>query len=121
MAPEAWEGARLKPVLAFRLLAFRYPVSAWLDSLRDEEHRHPPARRRRTPTLPCTAASTPSTGSTSRAPRTTCWPTWPPAARWERPSRTRSAGAVPEPDEDALFRWFRQWVAAGIFQSVETA
>ena len=26
--PEAWEGARLEPVAAFRLLAFRYPVSA---------------------------------------------------------------------------------------------
>src|SRR5262249_22689178 len=33
--PEAWETARLKPIEAFQLLAFRYPVSAYLKSVRD--------------------------------------------------------------------------------------
>lgn len=54
VAPEAWEGARLETVAAFQLLAFRYPVGAWLDSLRDQDqdehghHRHPSTRRRDT-------------------------------------------------------------------------
>ena len=31
---EAWEKARLKPIEAFRLLSFQYPVSAYLQSVR---------------------------------------------------------------------------------------
>src|SRR5688572_15417223 len=47
--PEAaWEGARLLPVAAFRLLAFAYPVNAYLQSVRDEDHAHPPLGRRAT-------------------------------------------------------------------------
>src|SRR4030095_7605606 len=46
IAPEDWERARFTPIGAFRLLALRYPASAYLDSLKDERHQHPPARRR---------------------------------------------------------------------------
>jgi hypothetical protein len=44
--PEAWEHARLEPVAAFRLLAFRYPVNAYLQTVRDDDHDHPKARLR---------------------------------------------------------------------------
>ena len=47
VAPGDWERARLVPVAALRLVALDYDASAWLDSLRDESHRHPAVARRR--------------------------------------------------------------------------
>src|SRR5216684_487302 len=44
VAPEAWETARLKAIGAFALLAFRYPVNAYLQTVRDDNHQHPRAR-----------------------------------------------------------------------------
>jgi hypothetical protein len=44
--PEAWEHARLRTIPAFRLMSFRYPVNAYLQSVRDEDHDHPRARLR---------------------------------------------------------------------------
>ena len=47
VGPRDWERARLVPTAALRLVALAHDAGAWLDSLRDEKHRHPPARRRR--------------------------------------------------------------------------
>ena len=44
VAPEAWPDARLTTVAPFRLLSFRYPVNAYLESMRGEEHDHPKPR-----------------------------------------------------------------------------
>jgi hypothetical protein len=116
----AWERARLLPVATCRLLAVRYPVSAYLDSLDDEDHRHPPARRKdgwmvvyrrdytvRRLDLPRAAhdlladliAGAPLREAVGRAARTP----------------RRALG------EDDLFKWFRQWVAGGVFRAVELA
>ena len=46
--PESWEKARLAPIEAFRLLSFRYPVNAYLQSVRDEDHNHPDLKRKDT-------------------------------------------------------------------------
>ncbi len=43
--PENWETVRLKPIQAFRLLAFRYPVNAYLTSVRDHTP-HPSIHRK---------------------------------------------------------------------------
>jgi hypothetical protein len=115
---EAWARARLLPVATCRLLAVRYPVSAYLDSLDDEEHRHPPARRRdgwlavyrrdygvRRLDLPRGAhdlladliGGRPLGEAVDRATR----------------APRRALG------EDDLFKWFRQWVAGGVFRAVE--
>lgn len=48
VAPGDWERARLLPVAALRLVVLDHDAGAYLDSLQDDEHRHPTARRRRT-------------------------------------------------------------------------
>jgi hypothetical protein len=44
---EAWYDAVLEPIQAFRLHAFRYPVNAYLQSVKDDDHENHPAPRRR--------------------------------------------------------------------------
>lgn len=119
--PEAaWDGARLRPIAAFRLLALRHPVNAYLQSVRDETHDHPPARRRDSwvavyrrgytvrrqeldradyRLLADIAAGKPLGRAVATALR---------RGRGERPTRKQ------------LFNWFRGWVGAGMFGSVET-
>ena len=46
MPEEAWETAVLKPVAALRVLSFAYPVNAYLQSVKAEEHDHPDLPRR---------------------------------------------------------------------------
>jgi hypothetical protein len=116
---EAWETARLVPIAALRLLALRYPAGAYLDSLKDERHQHPsPARAdeyvvvyrrdyavyrqdlsRAAHHLLADLAAGQTVGAAV-------------AAALRRRGRAR-------PQEDDLFRWFRQWAGAGLFTRVE--
>jgi hypothetical protein len=116
--PEAWEHAVLEPVAAFRLLAFRYPVNAYLQSVKEDDHDHPKARRQDTwvalyrrnyavyrqdlerdahALLADLVAGTPlGLAITKRlAQRGRC------------------------PTEGQLFAWFRHWTRNGVFQKVE--
>jgi hypothetical protein len=118
---EAWDAARLHPIAAFRLLALRYPASAYLDSLDDAEHRHPKVNQkdtwvavyRRSYSLYRHDLSRPAHGLLADlvAGRTVGEAV---AAALKRRGRAR-------PQADDLFRWFRQWVAAGMFARVELA
>ena len=119
--PEAWEHARLVPIAAFALLAFRYPVVAYLDSVSDEpDHAHPPLRRqdtwavvyRRDYTVWRQELTRPAHHLLSLlvAGRTV----GDAVATVLRP-RGRN-----RPTEDDLFRFFREWTAAGLFQSIES-
>jgi hypothetical protein len=120
VAPEAWETARLKTIEAFALLAFRYPVNAYLQTVRDDNHQHPRARLKDTwvavyrrdygvfrldltgaahDLLADLAQGTPLGRAVTNAVR---------------------RGGRRAPTEAELFRWFRQWVSGGVFRSVET-
>jgi hypothetical protein len=116
---EAWESARLVPVAAFALLALRYPVGAYLDSIAGKGHDHPPLRRqdtwavvyrrdysvwRQDLTAPAyRLLSELAAGKTVGEAVT---------AVGRRRGRAR-------PREHDLFRFFREWTAGGIFQAVE--
>ena len=121
VSPRDWERARLVPVAALRLVALDYDASAWLDSLRDEAHRHPPVARRRsllvvyrrdfavkrreqTPAafalLGDLVAGQPVGRAVTRA--------------LARRGAARLDGA------EAAFQLFREWAAMGLFQGVET-
>jgi hypothetical protein len=116
---EAWEGARLRPIPAFRLLALRYPSSAYLDSLDDEAHGHPEIRREDGWVAVYRRSFVCYRHGLSRAAhdlladlvagRTVGEAV---AAAMKRRGRAR-------PQADDLFRWFRQWAAAGMFAAVE--
>lgn len=118
VAPGDWPRARLVPVDAFRLLALRHPVNAYLQSVRDERHDHPRMVRKDTwvavwrrdygirrmdltrpgyELLRLLAAGRPL----GRSMRTVLG----------RPGRGR-------PTEDQVFRWFREWASGGAFQAL---
>jgi hypothetical protein len=116
--PDAWEGARLVPTAAFRLLSLDYNAPAYLDSLRDEDHEHPLPRRR-----PSWVAVCRRDYSVYRVPLS-------------RPAHRLLAGLAegrtvgeaveeclrrsrPRPTGDQVFAWFRDWARAAIFQAVE--
>ena len=114
---DAWANARLRPIEAFRLLSFRYPVNTYLTSVKEDDHDHPKARRKDTwvavfrrkyacwrldlsqpahDLLKALAAGTSLGDAVTTA-------------------RRRRRGAI---GEAQLFRWFRDWVREGIFQSI---
>lgn len=116
---EAWADTRLRPIEAFRLLSFQYPVNAYLTSVKEDDHDHPKGRKKDTRVavfrrkyacwrlelsrpayglLQALAAGTPLGDAVAAA----------------RKRRGRAAVG-----EEQLFRWFRDWVREGIFQSVE--
>ena len=53
VSPETWANLRLKPVAAFRLLALQYPANDYLQSVYEEDHAHPAARRKKTWVVVC--------------------------------------------------------------------
>ena len=116
---DAWVGARFTPITAFRLLALRYPVNAYLQSVRDEDHEHHPKPRLRNEwvavhrrdyavyRLDLTKAAHDLLADLARGDRLGNAI----SAALRRPGRKR-------PTEDDLFRWFREWIAGGMFAKV---
>jgi len=118
--PDAWENARLKPIEAFRLLEFDYPVSQYLGFV-DEENSKPRLARKKTwvvgyrrnyhvhrldlsgPAyeLLSALASGKTVGESIMSVMT---------RERKRPVRQKD-----------LFDWFRDWMSEGLFQSVELA
>lgn len=119
VAPEAWPQAVLRPVAALRLLALRYNSNDYVQSLKGDAHRHP--RPKLKPSfvaiyrrdyavyrhelsqaahdlLAELVAGTPLGAAIEQA--------------MQRDARRR-------PQQEQLFRWFRDWVAAGLFAAVE--
>jgi hypothetical protein len=116
---EAWEGARLRPVAAFRLLAFAHPVNAYLQSVRDLDHGHSSLRRRATWVAVCRRGYTVWRQDLTREGHALLG-----RIAAGEPLGRAVAGALRggrgrRPTEAELFAWFRGWVGAGMFRSVE--
>ena len=115
---EAWENARLRPIAAFRILEFDYPVSEYAGAV-DEENPFPRIRKRRTwvaayrsnyrvhrldlkrPAYELLSALA-SGKKLGEALMEVCVP-----------------GRRPAVKESQLYEWFRDWMAEGLFQTVE--
>jgi hypothetical protein len=115
----AWETARLRTIAAFRLLALRYPVNDYLQSVRDENHDHPSLRAKptfvgvyRRDYAVCRLDLT--RGAHDLLAALTAGV---PLGEAVTAAMTTKGRRPPKPDD--LFRWFRQWVAGGVFRAVE--
>lgn len=117
---DAWENAVLKPVDAFRLLHFNYPVSRYVGAV-DEENAFPRIARKKTwivayrhnyglhrmdLTQPAyeLLSSLAAGNSLGQAITSVMTRNWRPAVK-----------------QSDLFGWFRDWMAEGFFQSIELA
>jgi len=118
VSPDAWEGARLVPTAAFRLLALDYNAGLYLDTLRDDDHDHPLPRRR-----PSWVAVCRRDYSVYRVPLT-----WPAFRLLSGLAEGQTVGEAvedclnhsrPRPSGDQVFAWFREWARAAAFQAVE--
>ena len=114
----AWEGARLHPIAAFRLLAVRHPVSTFVDA----DGGNAPQRGRRAGGVAVYRRGygvyrldlSPPAHALLEA--LTAGATIGEAVG--RALARRGRGSVAAED---LHRWFREWVAAGIFRAVTTS
>ncbi len=109
--PDAWEHARLKPVSALRLLAFEYPVSAYLGGV-DEENPFPRIRPKDNWVLAYRNQYSLYRDSLAR-----------PAYQLLNALISgvpvgEAIGSVAT-SQKKLFGWFREWMGSGLFQSVE--
>lgn len=120
VAPEAWSRARLVPIAALRLLELRYPANAYLESVKDESHDHPrPVRKdgfvavyRRNFAVYRTDLSKPAFALLRDLAA---------GKRLSLAIRASLRRGGRPPGEDQLFRWFREWVAGGMFTAVDTS
>ena len=117
---DAWETARLKPIEAFRLLEFDYPVSQYLGFV-DDENPEPRLRPKKT-----WVVAYRRNYSVHRLDLT--------QPAYELLSALASGETVgeaivsvmtrkwrPAVKQKQLFEWFRDWMAEGLFQAVEAA
>jgi Putative DNA-binding domain len=115
---QAWEGARLKTIPAFRLLGFRYPVNAYLQTVREDNHDHPKARLRNEWIAIYRRDYAVWRLSLSRDAfdlLTDLAAGVPLGAAIEAALRRRKRA----PSAEALSSWFREWVSGGVFARVE--
>ena len=113
---ESWAKAILRPISAFRLGAFGYPVNAYLQSVKEENHDHPAVARRAT-----WAAVWRKNYEVWRLDLSKPAYEFLQALAKGRPFGKAVAAAARglqgNPGEQ-LFRWLRDWVAEGMFEGV---
>lgn len=116
---DAWERAVLRPIAAFRLGAFAYPVNAYLQSVKEDRHDHPDAGRK-----PTHVAVWRKRYEVWRLDLSKPAHDFLGALAKGRPfgkAVTAAARGLQGDAGDQLFRWLRDWVAEGMFQGIETA
>jgi putative DNA-binding protein len=114
---DSWEKVRLKPIRAFRLLNFRYPVNAYLQSVK-EGTAHPSMRRKNNWVVVFRRNYTLWRLDVTRQAHDLLQSlvTGKPLGKALSTSLTRNRHSV---SEVQLFTWFREWVADGLFQAIE--
>lgn len=118
---EKWETARLQTIAAFRLLAFRHPVNAYLQSVRDDDHDHPKARKKDTYVAVYRRDYGVFRLDLTRPAHDLLADLGDGTSLGEAVAAALQRGGKRAPREDELFRWFREWVSGGLFRQVETA
>jgi hypothetical protein len=117
VSPEAWEGARLRPIAAFRLLEFTYAVIPSLVAY--HEDRPAPSPRRRASWLALYRRDYSVLRlELSRAEHDLLRSLVGGAPLGEA---LATAAASKSPRQQAkIFRWFRTWISEGLFTAIES-
>jgi hypothetical protein len=116
MPQDAWPAAVLQPIAAFRVLSFAYPVNPYLQSVKVENHDHPELPRRASFVAVYRKAY--GVGRLDLGRPAYAFLS---ALAKGRPFGKAVAEAAKGLQGDAgeqIFRWLRNWVAEGMFQSV---
>lgn len=108
--PDAWETARLKPIQAMQVLSFRYPVSAYLGAV-DQENPFPRIRKQDTWVVAYRHKSYLHRRNLTRP----AYELLHALISGMPVGQAIEARAV---TQKKLFGWFRDWMASGLFQSV---
>ena len=118
--PERWEGARLVPIAAFALLAFRHPVGEYLDSVGERAgHRHAVLRRKAAWSVVYRRGYSVWRQDLSRAGFTVLSQLADGHTVGEAITAAMSLRGSARPREREVFRLFRDWTAAGLFRRID--
>jgi hypothetical protein len=115
---EAWGTARLQPVAAFRLLRFRYAVNAYLQTVRDDSHDHPKPRRKDAWVAIYRRHYGVYRLDLTKAGHDLLQDLVSGSTLGDAIAQALGREKRHAPSEEELFRWFREWVAGGVFRSV---
>ncbi len=119
LSREAWETAVLRPIAAFRLGAYAYPVNAYLQSVKEDRHDHPGVGR-----MPTHVAVWRKRYEVWRLDLSRPAHDFLADLAKGRPFGKAVASAARRlqgSPGDQLFRWLRDWVAEGMFEGVALA
>jgi putative DNA-binding protein len=116
--PAGWERARLTPIEAFRLLSLRYPVNAYLQSVRDEDHDHPALRRADSFVAVFRRDYSVWRQDLSRPAHDLLADLVAGMPLGKAVAAALARGGKRSPNAERLFRWFREWASGGVFAQV---
>ena len=117
VAEADWERACLSPITAHRLLALRYNANAYLQSVREGRPAAPRPRRKDSFVLVYRRNYLVYRLELTRPACELVTALFAGTPLGEAVARTRQHGSRP-PSQNQLFRWFRDWVACGIFSAI---
>ena len=117
LPPEAWESARLQAVPAFRLLALRYPVNDYLQSVKDDNHDHPRTKRKDTWVAIHRRAYSMYRLDLVRPAYDLLRDITGGATLGEALDHALARRGRNKPSAEELSTWFRDWVGGGIFRA----
>ena len=113
---DAWAEAVLRPIAAFRLCALAHPVNAYLQSVKDDNHEHPETARKATWVAVWRKNYEVWRLDLSK-PAYELLTALAKGRPFGKAVAAAAKGLQGDPGEQ-LFRWLRDWVAEGMFESV---
>ena len=116
---DAWARAVLRPIHAFRLLSLRYPVDAYLQTVKDDRHDHPPVRRKDSWVAVYRRNYSVYRQDLSRAAHGLLANLVAGMPLGRAVEVAYQGRGRQRPDEAKVFTWFRDWATGGIFRSIE--
>jgi hypothetical protein len=113
-----WPTAVLRPIAALRALSFGYPVNAYLQSVKDDDHDHPPTHRKATRVVVWRKSYEVWRLDVAEKPFALLQSLLKGQPFGE--AVARAAKGLEGVGGEPIYRWLRDWVAEGMFAGIET-